>query len=410
MNHLATLAIGIGLLFGAVSDDTQQARALESQYIHALAPLMFPLKSRGSELQKEALQNTDLLLIYGSSELAFDNPYHASTVFASYPTGFTIFPAGGGQTTSLIILEDIAAAADELHGQKIVISVSPPFFFLHDLPPEFYAPDSSNLHLRSLIFSPHLSLATKQAAAKELENSPQMLKQDPQVALAVDRLINGSAEDLELYNLSLPVAEMENARRRSQDLSDTNQYIQSRSDLDPDVPRQAASIDWHALLQQAEQEQQASSDNNPFGFDNQVWTDKYSKLVPEREALYNNAWFVDNLDHTAEFTDLDLLLRGLSELGAQPLVISQPIPGIYYDYVGVSQQARMQYYSRLRALCAQYGVPVVDFKDHDDDQHFVTDPNSHLSRLGWVYYDQALDAFFHDTMDQLDPAEWSRGQ
>jgi D-alanine transfer protein len=405
INHLASLAI-IGLLFGPVSD-SQPPQSLESQYVQALAPRMFPLKSRGSELQREALQNSDLLLIYGSSELAFDNPYHASTVFASYPTDFTIFPVGGGQTTSLIILEDVAAEAEELKGHKIVISVSPAFFLLHDRRPEFYAPDSSDLHLSALVFSPDLSLATKQAAAKELQNSPEMLKQDPEVALAVDRLASGSAADLALYEQSLPSGEALTARLHSQDVVATTQYIQSLTDIDPDVPRQPAPIDWQGLLAQSGQEQQASADNNPFGFDNQVWTNKYSKLVPEREAEYDDAWFVDNLDHSAEFTDLDVLLRGLSELGAQPLVISQPIPGVYYDYVGVSQQARMQYYSRLRALCSQYGVPVVDFEDHDDDQYFVTDPNSHLSRLGWVYYDQALDAFFHGTLDQLDPAEWS---
>jgi D-alanine transfer protein len=410
MNYLAALAISIGLLFGAVSDDDQQAQALESQYVHALAPLMFPLKNGGSELQKQALQQSDLLLVYGSSELAFDNPYHAKTLFASYPTEFTIFPVGGGRTSSLIILEDAAAEADTLAGQKIVISVSPPFFLLHDRPAEFYALDSSNLHLASLIFSPDLSLATKQAAAKELQNSPNMLKQDPQVALAVARLASGSAADLALYEQSIPMGEMEIASLRSQDLSDTVKYIQSRSDINPDVPREAAPIDWQALLQQAEQQQQASSDNNPFGFDNQVWTDKYARLVPGREAEFDDAWFVDNLDNTAEFTDLDLLLRGLSELSARPLVISQPLPGTYYDYVGVSQQARMQFYGRLRALCAEYGVPLVDFENHDLDRYFVSDPNSHLSRLGWVYYDQALDAFFHDTMDQLDPAEWSSGQ
>jgi D-alanine transfer protein len=408
MNLLASVAIGLGLLFGVFGDDTRQA--LSNQYVHALAPLMFPLKSHGSELQREAFQSNDLLPVYGSSELAFDNPYHASAVFASYPTDFTVFPVGGGETTSLIVLEDVAAEADVLHGQKIVISVSPPFFFLHDRPPEFYAPEYSALHLSSLVFSPDLSLATKQAAAKQLENSPAMLNQDPLVALAVKRLASGTPEDLALYDQSRPDGEMEVARLRAQDVSDTNAYIQSRSDLDPDVPRQAAPMDWQALLRQAEQEQAASADNNPFGFDNQVWTDKYSKLVPERQAQHDDAWFVDNLDHTAEFTDLDLLLRGLSELDAQPLVISQPIPGIYYDYTGVSGQARMQYYTRLRALGAQYGVPVVDFANHDTDSHFVTDPNSHLSRLGWVYYDQALDAFFHGTMGQLDPAEWSSGQ
>jgi D-alanine transfer protein len=408
MHQLATLAISLGLLFGAFADDTPQT--LSNQYIHALAPLMFSLKNRGSELQRQAFRTSDLLPIYGSSELAFDDPHHASAVFANYPTGFTVFPVGGGQTTSLIVLEDVAAEADVLQGQKIVISVSPPFFFLHDLPAEFYAPDSSALHLSALVFSPDLSLTTKQAAAKELENSPAMLNQEPQVALAVQRLAGGSPEDLALYDQSLPDGELETAKLHAQDAADTNAYIQGRNDLNPDVPRQAAPIDWQALLQQAEQEQQANANNNPFGFDNRVWTDKYSRLVPQREAQHDDAWFVDNLDHTAEFTDLHLLLQGLSELGAQPLVISQPIPGVYYDYVGVSGQARLQYYSRLRALGAEYGVPVVDFEDHDTDLYFVTDPNSHLSGLGWVYYDQALDAFFHGTLDQLDPGEWTSGQ
>ena len=410
MNGLGILAISLGLIFSGLGDEPQSAPTLETQYVHALAPLMFPLKSRGSELQRAALQTSDLLPVYGSSELALDNPYHASTVFGSYPTGFTVFPVGGGQTTSLIILEDVAAEADVLQGQKIVISVSPPFFFLHDAPPEFYAPESSDLHLHALVFSPDLSLETRQGAARELENSPDLLNQDPAVALAVARLASGSPADLALYEQSLPDAEMATARLESQDESATLQYIQSRSDLNPDVPRQPAPINWQALLQQAAQEQHDSANNNPFGFDNQVWSDKYSRLVPGRQGEYNDAWFVDNLDHTAEFTDLDLLLRGLSEVGAQPLIISQPIPGIYYDYLGISQQARMQYYSRLRALCGQYGFPVVDFENHDDDMYFVSDPNSHLSRLGWVYYDQALDAFYHGTLAGLDPAEWSAGQ
>ena len=48
-------------------------------------------------------------------------------------------------------------------------------------------------------------------------------------------------------------------------------------------------------------------------------------------------------------------------------MLSQPIPGEYYDYIGISQPARMEYYARLRAVTARYAVPVVDCADHDDD-------------------------------------------
>ena len=91
MHPLKSAFLGIGLvLAGLMSQQGEQP--LESQYIHALAPVMFPLKNDGTDLQREAFRTSDLLVVYGSSELEFLNPYHASTVFAAYPSGFTIFP------------------------------------------------------------------------------------------------------------------------------------------------------------------------------------------------------------------------------------------------------------------------------------------------------------------------------
>ena len=96
-------------------------------------------------------------------------------------------------------------------------------------------------------------------------------------------------------------------------------------------------------------------------------------------------------------------------MGAETLVLSQPLPGTYYDYIGISATARAEYYARLREVAAIYDVPVVDFADHDGDVYFVTDPNSHLSRKGWTYYDRALDAFYHGNLGELASTEWSAG-
>jgi D-alanine transfer protein len=166
-------------------------------------------------------------------------------------------------------------------------------------------------------------------------------------------------------------------------------------------------VDWAQVTSQALAESQDSADNNDLGFDNTIWTTKYAKLVAERTGQFNDAWFVDNLQHTAEFTDLDILLRGLSELGAEPLLLSQPMPGNYYDRIGISANARSEYYARLRQVASKYGVPVVDFADHDSDIYFVTDPNSHLSSEGWAYYDRALDAFYHGTLAELLHTDWT---
>src|SRR6266851_926537 len=104
--------------------------------------------------------------------------------------------------------------------------------------------------------------------------------------------------------------------------------------------RRTTGIDWPSLASSAELEQRSAANNNDFGFDNAVWVEKYRKLVAERRGQFNDDWFVDNLEHNAEWTDLGVLLRGLAELGAEPLLLSQPIPGKYQDYVGVSATAR----------------------------------------------------------------------
>jgi poly-D-alanine transfer protein DltD len=213
-----------------------------------------------------------------------------------------------------------------------------------------------------------------------------------------------------VYVATLPLGKLQHAVKEVQDRWATYAFLQARPTspypaASPSPP--AADIHWSSLIQTAEAEQQNQANNNDFGFDNAVWVEKYARIVPQRHQQFSDSGFVDNLQHTAEYTDLDILLRGLSEMGAQPLLLSQPLPGTYYDYVGVSVTARAQYYARLRKVAAAYDVPVVDFADHDDDKYFVTDPNSHLSRKGWTYYDRALDAFYHGNLGELASTEWS---
>jgi D-alanine transfer protein len=402
--HILAAALAFGFLTAILSIAAQYVHSLEAERISAVAPLFFDLKNQGSELQKAAFRQPDLLVVYGSSELEMPNPYHAGTVFQTYPTGFTIFPLGRGETTSLVMLQDLAAVGSELRGKKVAISVSPPWFFLHDRTPNFYAPNFSLLHLSDLVFSTDLSYETKQLAIRQLLQSPSLFSTDPLVAFAADRLAHDGPVSRLAYFASLPLGKLHNALLSLQDMWATVSYLKAEPIPHP-APRAPDTIDWAELTQQALLQQQAASSNNDLGFDNIIWSTKYARLVAERTGQFSDAWFIDNLEHTAEFTDLDILLRGLKELGAEPLLLSQPIPGKYYDRIGISEAAQSEYHVRLRQVASPYAVPVVDFEDHDNDIYFVTDPNSHLSREGWAYYDRALDAFYHGTLAELVDAD-----
>jgi poly-D-alanine transfer protein DltD len=84
----------------------------------------------------------------------------------------------------------------------------------------------------------------------------------------------------------------------------------------------------------------------------------------------------------------------LRAVGARPLVWTMPLPGAFYDYTAMSAPVRRTYYERYERTNERVGTPWLDFRAHDEDRWFVTDPGSHLSARGWVFADRALDAFW----------------
>ena len=398
---LAAGLAAILLASAALIGGTVYARRVERGSIHALAAPDFDQKDRGRALQAEAFRQPDLLPLYGSSELVvrqYEGPYHASDFFAAYPTGFTVFPVGRPGMASLIILQALASVGPDLHDKKVVISLSPTWFFFPGATDRrHYAGNFSHLHADRLVFSGDLSFDLKQQAARRLLQFPDTLEGDVLLRFALERLADGSPVNRAIYYAMLPLGEMENLVGTLQDHWATLADSQRQADARPPARRDGRAPDWSGLLAQIDREAGRRADNNPFGFSNEIWDGNGGKLTDQRNS-HSDAEFLRSLQGAVEWTDFDLLLRGLVELGARPLVLSMPIDGAFYDYTGVSAQARAVYYQGLRETTGRYGVPLLDFADHDNDKYFLIDPWSHLSRKGWIYFDRALDAFYHDAL------------
>jgi len=85
-------------------------------------------------------------------------------------------------------------------------------------------------------------------------------------------------------------------------------------------------------------------------------------------------------------------------LGAEPLILSRPINGRFWEAVGVSEQAQDAYYTKLHAVVDPYHMTLVDYQQYANDIYFSIDNVSHTSRYGWIYVDQTLDEFFHGNL------------
>jgi D-alanine transfer protein len=390
------------------------ARSLEYRSILALAAneaiieregKFSPLKNQGTALQEAALDTGCLLPVYGSSELnlqaAYNRPFQATNVFRDRPTGFTIFPVGKAGTTCLIMLQKLAAFGPALAGRKVVVSLSPFWFFERlTLRRDAYAGNFSALQAGEFAFETGLSLHLRQDAARRMLEYPETVANRPLLRCALENLAGGSPLNLACYEAILPLGLLHNAILHYQDHWSVVIYLWTHPEITspPISPGSGRQLDWPMLHRQAEASYRAQSDNNEFGLDNDKWNRELRQEMLRQRNARSDAAFLDTLQRSQEWVDLELLLRGLSELGARPLLMSMPIHGHWYDRCGITYAARRAYYQKLRDISDRYHTAVIDFANHDADRSFCHDTMGHLAPRGLVYYNQVFDGFFHDVV------------
>jgi D-alanine transfer protein len=392
--HLGGVVAALLMVFGLVAGGAQYATATEREYASVLAPTIFPQKSWGNAMQQAALALPDLMIIYGSSELRTGGQYDPGTLFNTYPTGFNVFSVGLHGAGALSMLQEVAASGPALRGKKVAVIVSP-FFFLQPMDPsQWYDFNFSDLNANELAFNTALSLDARQAAATRMLQYPRMLAGDPVLRFALERLNDKSPFDLALYYAALPLGQIHIQVLRLQDHWEILNYLRAQPQLDPDVSIKPARIDWDALVGQATDEEAKHVTGNPFGIDDLYWKRNKELLMAQKNDLTDDK-FRSILQTSLEWGDLDLLLRSLKELGAEPLLMTVPLLGRYYDFRGVTAQGRRTFYDMFRAAAKPYGIPVITFEDREYDALFFQDTADHPSPVGWVYYDRALDDFYH---------------
>lgn len=389
--HLFATALAVALAAMILFAARWVAVAYEDRTVSIFAPEDFPLKNQGLAFQRAAARAAGVLPLYGSSELVIpDIPERAPAFFQNGPTGFQVSPVGKGGGTALIILQKIGSLAREFAGRKVAISLSSIYFFGEPRVAGYEA-SFSLFAVSRLTFGHELDLSLKRDIAARLLEFPPTVDKNPLLNFALLRLASGKPLDLAGYWLVWPLGTIQNGIFDLQDHLATLRYIWQTAKPAPVL--QSQTLDWPALMAKADEAAARAEASEP----------KALETPPQPDGESRDDWFREWLGRAREWGDLDLLLRVLSALHAQPLLISTPIDGQYYDRVNVSRAARQEYYGRIQAVARRYGFALFTFEEHDEDTHFfhppaLSDRRVHLSAKGWLFYDRVLDDFFHDRL------------
>jgi D-alanine transfer protein len=372
--HLFSALVACALPIALLCGGRLLAIYLEEKTIHATAPKDFFIKNQGLAFQRAAARAPDIMLLYGSSELIDPVPNRASDFFSREPSGFQVCPVGRAGTTSLIILQKLGALGSELRARKVAILLSPSSFLTPAVSPYYYAGNFSLPAASGILFSNALDWNLKAEIVKRMSQFPDTFAKSALLQLAAACLASGHPLDRVVLMAIRPLGKLQNAVLDLQDHFEALIYILG----------EGRSIPWRGL-------RKIDSRKAPAG-DGQkaVKTESLGAIRSARDAAFRA-----RIATASEWIDLELLFRTLTELKAKPLILSMPIDGTLYDARGVSRSARQVYYDRMSELAQRYHFPLLQFEDHDADPAFLIAHREHPTPKGWMYYDRALDDFFH---------------
>ena len=385
MTHLFSGLIASGLAAALLFAGEIVAIHLEHTTLPSTAPRLFPLKNQGLAFQRVAAYAPDVLPLYGSSELIVPPvSARASIFFRTAPTGFQISPVGYGGTPLLIILQKIGALGLDLRGKKVAISLSPGWFLTPHPGWNSYEGNFSVMAASEMAFGTALDFELKRDIASRMLKCPSTLEKRPLLEFALRRLASGRWLDRVVFCALWPIGKAQTVLLELQDHFAALNYIR-HAGSSPDPRRHSEILDWPKLITKISGPNTTDADEikKPLTSDEQI-----APGGLERK-------FRIHMNKAPGWMDLELLLRTLRRVHAQPLLIGMPIAGQFYDQSGISRAAREGYYEKLRALAQRYNFTLIEFKEHDEDPAFLYRHQTHLTAKGWMFYDRALDDFFH---------------
>ena len=328
----------------------------------------------------------DTVPIFGSSEFNHlkGTPYHPSEAFEN--TGVFPMIIGSAYNQSLSLSEYLGALAPQLASKKVVLMLSPSWFYPSGVSKDDYTLRFSERTYMEFMKNSDLPEPVKTYVASRSEaliNEPTLLsnvKKYNKVYLTKDASaeekadVESRSEFLDEFTHGAMVEQLEKM--------DISQLSDEKCTFDP-----LYKPDWDALAQQAISED-VNSRNNQFFIDDSRWKSKYQAIsVDLKDSLTKG-----NFSTSLEYDDLRCFLDICKVYDIQPLLVCQPMNGYWYDYANLTSERRQEFVDNINKIGEEYGCKVVSFQDKEYEKYFLLD-SVHLAGEGWTLVNKEIFQF-----------------
>lgn len=329
---------------------------------------------KGRTIQSVMFNDNKYYPIFGSSELEKLDPFHPMHVFKQLNVGKTPFLIGTGGSTDLIHAINIGSRIGEIKDKKFAIIISPQWFTKTGIEDNNFSARYSQLQLDYFLNNPNVPDKLKRRMSTRLLDFT-MTKKDPLVrsyAYNQPKIVDEEATITDsLYS----------------NLLEKNDIVKSKMMTPHNRFRKVDQVDlkgqdWYQIRETAVEYGSKQATNNPYFMRNKYW----NMIQHHKKKLYRpDEFYVDS----KEFEDFQLLLDVLKASKADPLIISIPANGKWYDHIGIDSKKRWKVYDKIHAMVDKEGFDFYDATNKEYEPYFLSDA-VHIGWKGWAYIDEQM--------------------
>lgn len=329
------------------------------------------------------------MVILGSSELSSaDDIAYPASLCKQGDSDFNMIMIGRGNMQSLTHAINVGALQDNIKNNKIVLIISPQWFTQEHLSSEAFASCFDETVFFEFLRNKDIHKETKEAVANRVN---ELLVSDPSTLERVKKY-----ENIAINNEINPLSYIEmysyNLFRESKLRYQLKNELDNLSEpVENDKIVKFENIDFDVLMKKAEIAGKKECTNNEMGINDEY----YNQYIKDNLESRKNSSIDASYTSSPEYGDLRLFLDVCNETGIEPLLVSVPCNGRWYDYTGFPKEDREQYYQNIRDICSEYGVELADFSDKEYELYFLKDV-MHMGWKGWVYFDEAVYEFYKE--------------
>jgi len=359
---------------------------ITAKYNSAIGHLYgLPETNSGMFLLKQDAQKGDLM-IFGSSELSAKVPQNPKYMFPNQQLNRDVVLVGQAYVQDLSHAIRVGALSESLKDKKIVFLVSLQWFLGEDIKKEGYQSNFSELQFYSLMNNQNISGDVKRYVCKRASDLTAGESSFVYSKIYADLYQKGDVFSRMALAWLKPYYFL---REKVLSLKDKYQsYQMVLLHVEDPVPRQV-TIDWQHEKAKAQAMGKSVCTNNDF-FVNDDYYDTY--LKDKITKLKNSSENVSLLE-SKEWEDYRTLLEVCKGTRIQPYFVFTPTNGWYYDYIGITQKERTNFYDKLNDITAEYGYSCLNLSDKEYEPYFLKDV-MHLGWEGWTYVNEKITEFY----------------